>query len=276
MPNDPDKFDDLNGFNKPDNKDDFVDSSFAVQFKPGDKTESVADKLKETKENLDKKTDSFDSGFKDEFDDVEFDNSISAFRPFKAPDQPEAPKPSESKPVSTEPAFPKDGGTFEMPKAASNSAGINGTDAPKFNDLEDEINSVQYKPDNDKIFKSGSDLDFATSDHDKNTSPFMNAAKPDIPKPDGVDIPRAEKPAESVSPFVQKPVEQPKPVAPASPFTINTASAADSGKQKPIAPSAKPQKELWPFAKRAFTHRSRVITFYILRTLEIQVTLALF
>ena len=53
MPNDPDEFKNSNGTNNADNKsdkkDDFVNSSFAVQFKPGDKTESVSDKLKETK-----------------------------------------------------------------------------------------------------------------------------------------------------------------------------------------------------------------------------------
>ena len=54
MPNDPEDFNKINGVNGPENKDDFVDSSFAVQFKPGDKTESVADKLKETKENIEK------------------------------------------------------------------------------------------------------------------------------------------------------------------------------------------------------------------------------
>ena len=46
MPNDPDKFNNFNGMNNSDNQDDFIDSSFAVQFKPGDKTESIADNLK--------------------------------------------------------------------------------------------------------------------------------------------------------------------------------------------------------------------------------------
>lgn len=243
MPNDPDKFDDLNGINKSDNKDDFVDSSFAVQFKPGDKTESVADKLKETKENIDRKADSFNKGFKDEFDDFEFDSSISAFKPFKAPETPAEPE-KEVKPVSSEPAFPKNGGTFDMPEPSAKAQEPVKANEPKFNDLEDEINKFEFKPDNDKIFKSGSDLDFATSDHDKSTSPFMNAAKPDIPKPDGVDIPRAEKPAEQVSAFSQKPAEQPKPAAPVSPFTINNSAKTDStGKQKPVAPSARPQAQ---------------------------------
>ena len=64
-----------NGNNNKD-KDDFVSSSFAVQFKPGDKASSVSDKLK----NPNEVRDEFDS-FKDEFDDFDFDESVSAFKP---------------------------------------------------------------------------------------------------------------------------------------------------------------------------------------------------
>ena len=96
MPNDPEDFNKFNSANKPDGKDDFVDSSFAVQFKPGDKTESIADKLKETKENIEKQSsinqpsgssrfdfnseDTFKDKLSDEFDSFEFDSSISALR----------------------------------------------------------------------------------------------------------------------------------------------------------------------------------------------------
>ena len=52
MPLDPDELNKNNkgkGPNKPaGGKDDFVGSSFAVQFKPGDKANSVSDKLKES------------------------------------------------------------------------------------------------------------------------------------------------------------------------------------------------------------------------------------
>ena len=137
MPNDPEDFKNNNGMNTPNGNDDFVDSSFAIQFKPGDKAESVSDKLKVTKENLDKKIDevkpasdafqfsSTDNGFKDEFDDFEFDASISAFKPFKAP-EPEKTEPKSDdssgmkfeptpEPKSSDPVFPKDGGTFDKP-----------------------------------------------------------------------------------------------------------------------------------------------------------------
>ena len=117
MPNDPEDFNKNNGFNSADNKDDFVDSSFAVQFKPGDKTESVSDKLKESKANLDKGfdpfkkeiNDNFKDRFKDEFDDFEFDSSISAFKPLSATPNTEAPAAPEVKPEPVKPA--------EAPKA---------------------------------------------------------------------------------------------------------------------------------------------------------------
>ena len=37
MPNDPEDFNKINGINNPDNKDDIIDSSFGVRFKPGTK-----------------------------------------------------------------------------------------------------------------------------------------------------------------------------------------------------------------------------------------------
>ena len=205
MPNDPDKFNNFNGMNNSDKQDDFIDSSFAVQFKPGDKTESIADKLKESKENLEKKNSSFNNGFKDEFDDFEFDSSISAFKPFKAPEEPAAPVKEEPKPeapkaeapkapVSTAPAFPKDGGTFDKPLFTAKAPEPAKNSIPKFDDLDEALDKYEARQANERIFKSGNGLDFATSEHDKKTSPFLNAEKPDIPAPNGVDIPRAEAP----------------------------------------------------------------------------------
>ena len=227
MPNDPDEFKNLNGANNSD-KDDIIDSSFAVQFKPGDKTDSVADKLKETRENLEKGydpfkkdyTDTFKSNFKDEFDDFEFDSSISAFKPLNPSAPAAAPKEApakemkteESKPASNTPVFPKDGGTFDKPAEQTKTQEVSPESLPKFNDM----GKNQAKPADEKKFTSGNGLDFATSEHDKKTSPFMNAAKPDIPAPDGVDIPRAESPA---------------------------AAKAEVEKQKPIPPSVKPQTQ---------------------------------
>ena len=160
MPNDPEDFNKIN----PDKKDDIIDSSFGVRFTPGDKTESVADKLKETKENLEKKaadinaaggTSRFDASavnfkdnFKDEFDNFEFDSSISAFKPFSTPAQtdtaastpmPETMKPSKA---STEPVFPKDGGTFDKPVLSTKSPEPSKDAIPEFNNIKGKENSA--------------------------------------------------------------------------------------------------------------------------------------
>ncbi|MBR4403619.1 MAG: hypothetical protein IKT10_00755 [Clostridiales bacterium] len=247
MPNDPEDFNKINGVNNPSNKDDFVDSSFAVQFKPGDKTESIADKLKETKENIEKQSssinqpasssrfdfnssDAFKDKLSDEFDNFEFDSSISAFKPFKTPEQTSsstaatipAIKPA---PSSNDPVFPKNGGTFDKPAFTAKAPEPSKEALPKFNDAE----KAQAKPSDDKLFKSGSGLDFATSEHDKKTSPFMNTDKPDLPKPANIDIPTAEK----------IPTPKAEPAKPASPFTSAPAKpvnpfATEPEKQKPV------------------------------------------
>ena len=125
----PIKPDDLNrnknGNGNNQDKDDFVSSSFAVQFKPGDKASSVSDKLKGNPNEVE---DEFDS-FKDEFDDFVFDESVSAFKPIDSEEAVKsafvprggvAPKEVNVKPdTSAEkkgadiPAFPKNGGTFD-------------------------------------------------------------------------------------------------------------------------------------------------------------------
>ena len=157
MPNDPEDFNLFNSANTPDGKDDFVDSSFAVQFKPGDKTESIADKLKETKENIEKQSsinqatgssrfdfnaeNNFKDKLSDEFDNFEFDSSISAFKPFKTPEQTSssteatipAIKPS---PSSNDPVFPKDGGTFDKPAFTPKTPEPSKESLPKFTDAE--------------------------------------------------------------------------------------------------------------------------------------------
>lgn len=75
-----------------DPNDDFIDSSFAVQFKPNDPAGSVSDKLKQNSYPSNDYDDGFEDEFKDEFDNFEFDSSISAFKPL-AP-QPESEKPA--------------------------------------------------------------------------------------------------------------------------------------------------------------------------------------
>ena len=240
MPNDPEDFNKINGINNPDNKDDIIDSSFGVRFKPGDKTESIADKLKETKENIEKKTtetasagtsrfdpsssDGFKDSFKDEFDNFEFDSSISAFKPFNAPQQTEAPKSApipealKPKPASNEPVFPKDGGTFDKPAYTPKAPEPPKEALPKFNEIDSKTNTA--KPANDKFFNSGNGLDFATSEHDKKTSPFANAEKPEQPKPGNIDIPKAEAPSAPAKPSA--------PAAPAKPVSPFSSSAPEA------------------------------------------------
>ena len=75
-----------------DPNDDFIDSSFAVQFKPNDPVGSVSDKLKQTSYPKDDYDDGFEDEFKDEFDNFEFDASITAFKPLNP--QPESDKPA--------------------------------------------------------------------------------------------------------------------------------------------------------------------------------------
>lgn len=256
MPNDPEDFNKIN----PDKKDDFIDSSFGVRFTPGDKTESVADKLKETKENLEKKAaeinaaggtsrfdasaDNFKDNFKDEFDNFEFDSSISAFKPFSTPAQtdtaastpmPETMKPSKA---STEPVFPKDGGTFDKPVLSTKAPEPSKDAIPEFNNIKGKENSA-----NDKFFKSGDGLDFATSEHDKKTSPFVNAEKPEMPKASNIDIPTAEKiPAPASAPAA------PAPAKPSSPFS------GSAPEQKPAAAEASKAQGYRPYPSQTKTN----------------------
>ena len=253
MPNDPEDFNKMN----PDNKDDFIDSSFGVRFTPGDKTESVADKLKETKENIEKKAadvnaaggtsrfdanaDNFKDQLKDEFDNFEFDSSISAFKPFSTPAHTDsassAPMPDALKPskASTTPAFPKDGGTFDKPAFAPNAQEPSKDAIPDFSDIKGKENSA-----NDKFFKSGDGLDFATSEHDKKTSPFANAEKPAMPKSEPLDIPKAEKPAAPAAPAA--------PAKPVNPF------ASSTPEQKPAAQDASKAQGYRPYPSQAKTN----------------------
>ena len=251
MPNDPEDFNKINGINNPDNKDDIIDSSFGVRFKPGDKTESIADKLKETKENIEKKTtetasagtsrfdpsssDGFKDSFKDEFDNFEFDSSISAFKPFNAPQQTEAPKSApipealKPKPASNEPVFPKDGGTFDKPAFTAKAPEPPKEALPKFNEIDSKPDSA--KPANDKFFNSGNGLDFATSEHDKKTSPFANAEKPEQPKAANIDIPGTDKPAAPAA----------APAKPVNPFASSApAPEAKPAQKAPDAPKGQP------------------------------------
>ncbi|MBE7071085.1 MAG: hypothetical protein E7386_11420, partial [Ruminococcaceae bacterium] len=305
MPLDPDELNNKNkgnGKNKPLNdKDDFVGSSFAVQFKPGDTANSVSDKLKEGNQPHD----DFDA-FKDEFDDFVFDESITAFKPAdnaesmksaftpKGGAQPEArpahvnpavrpaqasaPAPApEKKQNSGIPAFPKNGGTFDRKPSDDVSKGPDKSNTPVFgSDDKGKVKPVSPAQKKDeKLFTSGNNLDYATSEHDKDKSPFANAKRPDMPTPDEVDVPRAEKKPEvktygtvssgvnafgsaknqdkhdkakeegaASSPFVIRPTPSPKPAAPKAPEAKAPEANAHEAKahQAPKAPKAEAPK----------------------------------
>lgn len=207
----PIKPDDLNrnkngNGNNDQEKDDFVSSSFAVQFKPGDKASSVSDKLKG---NPNEVKDEFDS-FKDEFDDFVFDESVSAFKPIDSEEAVKsafvprggvAPKEVNVKPDTAAekkgadiPAFPKNGGTFDRKPSDDVSKGPDKSNTPVFGSEAggSKVSAADQKKD-EKLFSSGNSLDFATSEHDKNKSDFANAKRPGAPVPDEVNTPKAEK-----------------------------------------------------------------------------------
>lgn len=297
MPFDPDDLNKNNslgnGQNTPNDNDDFVGSSFAVQFKPGDPANSVSDKLKESQNDY---QDAFDS-FKDEFDDFILDDSISAFKPIgdeesakplfspekeEAPVVKEEPAAPEKKPEvspfkkneSDIPAFPKDGGTFDRKPADDVSKGPDKTNTPVFgsSDKSAKPDAAAQKKD-EKLFNSGNNLDFATSEHDKSKSPFANAKKPVAPAPaENIDIPKAEKKPEvktygtvssgvnafgsdimpeipavekkeeprNNSPFVIRPTPTPRPATPKAP-EAKPASPAPAPSSAPAAKPAKPE-----------------------------------
>ena len=276
MPFDPDDLNKKNNAGKDQNKsgsDDFINSSFAVQFKPGDKSNSVADKLKEGNSVKD----DFDS-FKDEFDDFEIDDTINAFKPiedkgpskaaFASENEASKDKPAQEPAKKAEadiPAFPKDGGTFDRKPSDNVSKGPDKNNTPVFGSEKGQPKPAAKK--DEKLFNSGKDLDYATSEHDKNKSPFANAERPSNRKADkkpevktygtvssGVnafssanildDIPEvgAEE-KDAPSPFVIKPTPTPKPAAAKAPETqhhAHTAPAANKPVQNEKAAPAAP------------------------------------
>ena len=263
----PIKPDDLNrnknGNGNNQDKDDFVSSSFAVQFKPGDKASSVSDKLKGNPKEVE---DEFDS-FKDEFDDFVFDESVSAFKPIDSEEAVKsafvprggvAPKEVNVKPdTSAEkkgadiPAFPKNGGTFDRKPSDDVSKGPDKSNTPVFGSEAggSKVSATDQKKD-EKLFSSGNSLDFATSEHDKNKSDFANAKRPGAPVPDEVNTPKAEKKPEvktygtvssGVNAFGAKPNNKPEAAKESgngpSPFVIRPTPSPKPA--MPKAPEAK-------------------------------------
>ncbi len=256
-PNENNNNESKSGENPISDNDDLVDSSFAVSFKSNDPVNTVEGKLKENKDNL-------DDGFKDEFDDFEFDSSISAFKPLNNADapkeekaetsfapfkmaegvqskkpeaKPEAvkteeaakmPEPSapvnEAKPASPAPSFPKDNGTFEVDNKAK---AVPAEAAPVFDDNDKDLMDFgglnTEDPSKDKLFNSGNDLDFATSESNKPKSPF------------------AQKPQ------TQAPQAKPAP-SKAEDKAIETFGKVNSGMDAFKTPEAKPQEKVMPKA----------------------------
>ena len=271
MPFDPDDLNKKNNSGKGQNKsgEDFINSSFAVQFKPGDKSNSVSDKLKEGNSVKD----DFDS-FKDEFDDFEIDDTISAFKPIGQKETPkEEPKaePVKAEPAKKEeasiPAFPKDGGTFDRKPSDNVSKGPDKSNTPVFGSDKGQSRPAASQKKDEKLFNSGKDLDYATSEHDKDKSPFANAERPSAKKADkkpevktygtvssGVnafssanildDIPEvgAEEKA-APSPFVIRPTPSPKPAMPKAAETAHHAPKAPAEHTAPASAKAAEKNE---------------------------------
>lgn len=281
-----------------DPNDDFIDSSFAVQFKPNDPAGSVSDKLKQNSYPSNDYDDGFEDEFKDEFDNFEFDSSISAFKPLapqpesakpafsakpeeKAPEtkaeaKPEEPAKPAFAPVNKEPekpAFAPFGKAPEKPeskekpaepvkpafasanKAPEKAAGVD--DIPEFKPQDLEFNS--FGKDNkdskdlpgNKIFEKGNDLDFATSEQDKATSPFAGG-KPEAKDAKDEGIKTFGTVASGVDAFkkTEAPAEPKKPEAKPSPFTVPVAPAAKAEPAKPAQSAfAKPAEKKSPFGK---------------------------
>ena len=281
-----------------DPNDDFIDSSFAVQFKPNDPAGSVSDKLKQNSYPSNDYDDGFEDEFKDEFDNFEFDSSISAFKPLapqpesekpafsakpeeKAPEtkaevKPEEPAKPAFAPVNKEPekpAFAPFGKAPEKPeskdkpaepvkpafapanKAPEKAAGVD--DIPEFKPQDLEFNS--FGKDNkdskdlpgNKIFEKGNDLDFATSEQGKATSPFAGG-KPEAKDAKDEGIKTFGTVASGVDAFkkTEAPAEPKKPEAKPSPFTAPVAPAAKAEPAKPAQSAfAKPAEKKSPFGK---------------------------
>lgn len=281
-----------------DPNDDFIDSSFAVQFKPNDPAGSVSDKLKQNSYPSNDYDDGFEDEFKDEFDNFEFDSSISAFKPLapqpesekpafsakpeeKAPEtkaevKPEEPAKPAFAPVNKEPekpAFAPFGKAPEKPeskdkpaepvkpafapanKAPEKAAGVD--DIPEFKPQDLEFNS--FGKDNkaskdlpgNKIFEKGNDLDFATSEQGKATSPFAGG-KPEAKDAKDEGIKTFGTVASGVDAFkkTEAPAEPKKPEAKPSPFTAPVAPTAKAEPAKPAQSAfAKPAEKKSPFGK---------------------------
>ena len=150
--------------------------------------------------------------FEDEFDNFEFDSSVSAFKPLSdagvSDDKKESPfmaslkkpdnKEEDKKEESAKPVF-KVGAPVDVEKTPEvketdidlkakpfdvndTAEGNKNENVPVFNDDDKDLASfagIKKDDSKDDLFSKGDDLDFATSDADKKDSPFANADKPE-------------------------------------------------------------------------------------------------
>lgn len=172
--------------------DDFISSSFAVSFKANDAVNTVSDKLKEEQEHP--QVSAGDPlSFEDDLEGFEFDSNISAFKPLNAAPSPApehvAKKESVIVPPVVEPVKPA---AEDKPDIKDPFEGIDDITPPKFTDDDKDFLDMAGMSDSkdDKLFKSGEDLDFATSSKDQKKSPFAHSEKPaEAPASKDIDIP---------------------------------------------------------------------------------------
>ena len=179
--------------------DDLVSSSFAVSFKANDPVNTVSDKLKEEQDAA-ANTSSDALQFEDDLEGFEFDSSVSAFKPLNNAPAPEhvAKKETTIEKPAAKVEAPK---PQAQPKPAAQAKdpfeGIDDVPAPKFTDDDKDFLDMAglSDPKDDKLFKSGDDLDFATSSKDEKASPFAHAKKPEAaPQPkNNIDMPPVTK-----------------------------------------------------------------------------------
>jgi cytoskeletal protein RodZ len=274
------------------NEDEFVKSSFAVSFKANEAANTVSEKLNEEAEKAldaelnsiappvvpvpENNTPSYNDGWEDEFDNFEFDSSVSAFKPlapeaapvfpsddksdFNAPaavpveDKIEEPAPAPAPEPEAE-AEPEP--QIEEPVIEAAEAQIEEAAAPVFDDSDSDLYVFAGDAvDQQDLFNSGDDLDFATSETDKDVSPFANAEKPAEPEAADIDIPSNNidseiesygKVSSGVNAF--KPVEQPQEAE--APAAVEEAAHAEEDNDSEIGSYGKVSSGVNAFKSQA-------------------------
>ncbi len=227
-------------------EDDLVSSSFAISFKANDPG-SVSDILKDAPEI--KPVTSYD--YEDDLADFEFDSSVSAFKPLGGGNKPSHVNKPEPKPVNNK-------SKMELPKDPFE--GIDDVPKPKFNDEDEDFLAIagMASPNDEKVLRSGENIDYASSETgtsksdfankdgkvaevkqsgkidyadssmDKKSSPFAHAKKPESPKPEV-----RQEPVKTVDPRDRKVLDSGK--------ELDYAASAKDEPNSPFAHSGKPE-----------------------------------